>query len=491
MTRRVGTERNALAKTNKPVRASDGLQNVVTGMGTTQDKRAYTTWGTPRLLTRYELENMYEGSWLAKKIVNIPADDMTREWIHFIFDEADETADGDDRGPQFQLEKAEKKFQVRAKVNEALRWARLYGGSVIVIGTKDEDLSKPLNVEKLGKGSLRYLHVLDRWRVAPTGEVDTELGSPNFGKPVRYLIAESSVTIHHSRLLKFHGEQVPYFVWTRNGRWHDSSLQHVMDSLMNNDTVSQGIATMLFEANVDVIRHPDLADILTTQDGEERVTKRFQLAAMMKSFNRLLLLDKEEEYDKKQNSFANLDKIWTNFMVDVCGAADIPMTRLFGQSPAGLQSTGEGDLRNYYDMISSKQESDLRPQLEYLYEILTRSELGHMPEDFRFDFNPLWQMSEKDRSTVEKTRAERDKIYFDMGVLSEGSIARELHEVGTYRSLGEEDVKLAEELAELGHEAAVEGHARLMEGAPGEGEGDDTKGENGGNNQLAGVAQEE
>lgn len=490
MARRVTTEKAALAKTNKPVRAGDGLQNVVTGMGTTQDKRAYTTWSTPRLLSRHELENMYEGSWLAKKIVNIPADDMTREWVHFILDEANETGDAKN-GPQFRIEKAEKRFQVKAKVNEALRWARLYGGSVIVIGTKDGDLSKPLQVDKVGRGALRYLHVLDRWRISPTGEVDTDLESPNFGKPSYYQVAESSVRVHHSRLLKFDGEKIPYFVWLRNGRWHDSSLQHVMDSLLNNDTVSQGIATMLFEANVDVIKHPDLAETLTQEGGDERITKRFQLAAMMKSFNRILLLDKDEEYDKKQNSFANLDKIWTNFMVDVCGAADIPMTRMFGQSPAGLQSTGEGDLRNYYDMISSKQEGDLRPQLEYLYEILVRSELGHMPEDFRFDFNPLWQMSEKDRSEVEKKRAERDKIYYDMGVLTEGAIARELHETGTYRSLGEEDVKLAEELSELGHEAAVEGHARLMEGAAGEGEGDDTPPENGGNNQVAGVAQEE
>lgn len=435
--RAVKTADAALAMTRRPV--GDGLENVVAGLGTDRDKRSYSVWSDPRILTRQELENMYRGSWLAKKIVNIPADDMTREWLHVMFDDDSEES-------QFAIEQAEKRFALKRKVNEALRWSRLYGGALIIIGTKDKDLAKPLDVKNIRKGDLRYLHVVDRWRVSGAAALNRDLESPNFGMPDSYVIAESTVRVHHTRVLRFNGSKLPYFAWLRNAMWDDSELQHVMDSLMNCDTTTQAIATMLFESNVDVVKSEGLSDVLASKDGEAKVTKRFQVAALLKSFNRMLLLDGSESYEKKQNSFANLDKVLEKFMIDVCGAADIPMTRLFGQSAAGLSATGDNDVRNYYDMVSAKQEAELRPQLEYLYEILVRSELGTMPNDFRFDFNSLWQLSETEQATVEKTRAERDQIYVNLGAVPEHLVARELKERGTYRNMTDDDVELVEEL---------------------------------------------
>lgn len=457
--------------TRQPV--GDGLENVVAGLGTDRDKRSYSVWADPRILTRQELENMYRGSWLAKKIVNAVADDMTREWLHVTFD-------GEELGTT--IEQAEKRFALKRKTNEALKWSRLYGGAVIIIGTRDKNLAKPLDVKNVRKGDLRYLHVVDRWRLSPAGSLNRDLESPNFGMPDSYVLAESTVQVHHTRVLRFNGEKLPYFAWLRNAMWDDSVLQHVMDSLMNCDTTTQAIATMMFESNVDVVKSEGLADVLARKDGEAVLTKRFQVAALLKSFNRMLLLDGTESYEKKQNSFANLDKVIQQFMIDVSGAADIPMTRLFGQSAAGLNATGDNDVRNYYDMVSAKQEAELRPQLEYLYEVLVRSELGHMPEDFRFDFNPLWQLSETEQATVEKTRAERDQVYINAGVVTEALVARELKERGTYRNMTDDDIELVEELSKPMDENGEVGKApgaKPQEGGEG---GDDDE-------QVAGVAQ--
>lgn len=469
--REVKTADAALAMTRQPV--GDGLENVVAGLGTDRDKRSYSVWADPRILTRQELENMYRGSWLAKKIVNAVADDMTREWLHVTFD-------GEEMGTT--IEQAEKRFALKRKTNEALKWSRLYGGAVIIIGTRDRNLAKPLDVKNVRKGDLRYLHVVDRWRLSPAGSLNRDLESPNFGMPDSYVLAESTVQVHHTRVLRFNGEKLPYFAWLRNAMWDDSVLQHVMDSLMNCDTTTQAIATMMFESNVDVVKSEGLADVLARKDGEAVLTKRFQVAALLKSFNRMLLLDGTESYEKKQNSFANLDKVIQQFMIDVSGAADIPMTRLFGTSATGMNATGDNDVRNYYDMVSAKQEAELRPQLEYLYEVLVRSELGHMPEDFRFDFNPLWQLSETEQATVEKTRAERDQVYLNAGVVTEALVARELKERGTYRNMTDNDIELVEELSKPMDENGQVGKppgAKPPEGGEG---GDDDE-------QVAGVAQ--
>lgn len=443
--RQVKSADAALARTNRPVgdvaAAADGLQNVVSGLGTDRDKRSFSVWARPRVLTRDELENMYRGSYLAKRIVNSVADDMTSSGWHYEFDEESEEA-------KQAIERAEKKFAIPAKVNEALRWGRLYGGSAIVIGTGDvKDLAKPIDPEKVTPGSLRFLHVMDRWRIAPTGAINKDLGSPWFGLPDSYVLAESSVQVHCSRVIRFDGEKLPYFPWVANAYWHDSVLQHVLDALMNNDTASQGIASMMFEANVDVISGVGIAELLARKDGEAILTKRFQLASLMKSFNKTLILDKDESYEKKSNTFSGLDAVLASFRVEVCGAADIPMTRLFGQSPGGLNATGDGDLQNYYKMIASKQDSDLRPQLEYLYGIVGRSE-EFFDEDMNLVFDPLWEMSEKDKAAVENQRAQRDQIYIGESVIPPHVAAMDLKERGTYRNLTDDDIDAVKELNE-------------------------------------------
>lgn len=425
--------------TPAPRRVRDGLENLVAGLGTGQDKRSYTRYGVTAKLMQPELESMYRDSWLSKKIVNIPAEDMTRAWRTVAFDDAS--------SPNLKLiEQAEKRLCVQSKFSEALRWARLYGGCCIIIGTKDGEFEKPLEVKTIKKGDLKWLHVADRYRLTASGTVTADLDSANFGLPDAYTLADNGARIHHSRIIRFNGQKLPYYPWIANAYWDDSELQHVVDSVKNCAAASNSVASMMFEANVDIIKMAGLTDLLSTKDGEAKVIKRFASAALLKSFNRTLLLDESETYEKKSNTFSGLNLIMQQFVQDVCGAADIPMTRMFGQSAGGLNATGDSDIRNYYDMISARQNSELRPQLERLDEIMVRSELGVMPDDFSFTFGSLWQMSDTEKATMQKTNAERDQIYLTNGVIGEGVIAAELKENGTYSTLTDEDVELAQAL---------------------------------------------
>lgn len=439
--RRVKTPAAALSRTNAAIVADGGLENVVAGLGTARDKRSYNTYTLPTTMDRAQLEAMYRSSWLAKRIVNSVADDMTREWFDVSFDDEDpENAKAVERG--------EKRLQIPKKINTALKWARLYGGSVAILGIGDQDLSTPLDIETVKEGDLRYIHVLDRWRAWCSPTMCTDLGSQHFGKPDYYVLAESSVQVHHTRVLRFNGQELPYFLWQSNSRWDDSELQHVVEALKDHDQTTAGIATMMFEANIDVITSEGLNTTLASKDGEKLVTKRYQLSQLMKSMNRTLLLDGKEKYEKKSNSFANLDKVLEKFQIEVCGAADIPMTRLFGQSPGGLNSTGDGDIRNYYDMVSAKQEAEMRPQLEYLYAILCRSELGYTPDDLELTFKALWQVSATEQAAIDYQRAQTDQIYLTEGVLHEANVGKSLKARGTYPELTDEDIEMLQELVD-------------------------------------------
>ena len=106
---------------------------------------------------------------------------------------------------------------------------------------------------------------------------------------------------------------------------------------------------------------------LTEPEFANRLLERFSLASTAKGINGTLLLDKEEEYEVKSPSLGNLSEVITRFLEIVSGAADIPVTRLLGQSPGGHpHSTGEGDLRNYYDRVQAMQELEIGPAISIL-----------------------------------------------------------------------------------------------------------------------------
>jgi phage-related protein (TIGR01555 family) len=454
--RNVTRAHNALALTQKPIGASDaqtrrdlkavhaadGLSNIVSGLGTARDKTAYSNFfAMSRPLTRYEIENMWESCWQCARIVSAPADDMTREWRMFNF------AD-DPKSPQIEmLKQAEKVLQVRSKVNEGELWGGLYGGAIMVLGIKGvTDLSTPLIVENIRKGDLVYLQVLDRWRCSGLGTV-VDPTSWAFGMPEFYQLSESVVRVHHTRCIRFDGDRLPYFRWMANSRWHASKLQKPYDALIALLQTSGAISTMVNEANVDVIKREGLNDDMANADSEAKFIRRYGLAALLKGVNRMLLLDGQETYERKQFNFANLDKIQEKAEDTMCGAADMPRTRMYGASPGGLNSTGDGDLRNWYDKISSDQETKLTPKLDYLDQIFVRSALGSYPEDYKSSWNPLWQSSDAEQGALELQRAQRDQIYLQNDVLHAGVVAGTLLVKGTYPTLTPEDVDLATELA--------------------------------------------
>ena len=153
----------------------DGIHNVMTGIGSQHSKRAHNHYDYTSLNNYTQLEAAYQSDWLARAIVDYPAEDMTREWRSFKCGDAEI------------LQNDENHHQVRVHVEEALRWARLYGGSAILMLT-DQPLDKPLDLNKIKKGSLKNLLVFDRYFLsAPVMNVFNPL-APNYMLPETYFI---------------------------------------------------------------------------------------------------------------------------------------------------------------------------------------------------------------------------------------------------------------------------------------------------------------
>ncbi|UVL76601.1 DUF1073 domain-containing protein [Pseudomonas putida] len=393
---------------------SDKLVNLVANLGTERDKASGSVYA-PVMLTDQDLSNAYRGAWLPRKIVDIPPLDATRRWRGW-----QATRDQIEK-----IEAEEKRLDLRRKVKQALTRARLFGGSAIFIGTGERDTSGPLNPERIGKGGIKYLTVLSKRKLA-AGEIEQDPQSELFEKPKWYTLSGSQLKIHPSRLIIFIGAELPdpEADMVVDYGWGDSVLQAVFDAIKQSDGTNANVASLVYEAKVDVIKIPDFMQQLQDPAFEKQVLERIRLAAMAKGINGTLLLDAAEEYDSKQASFGGLPDVIDRFLQAVSGAADIPATRLIGQAPSGLSATGESDLRNYYDRIQAMQELDITPALSVADECLIRSALGSRDKKIHYIWNPLWQPTATQQSENSKRAAETVKILKESGLFPDEALSK-------------------------------------------------------------------
>ncbi len=289
-------------------------------------------------------------------------------------------------------------------------------------------------------------------------ELEFDLESPYYGQPKEYVLQNSkdykqSVKIHPSRMVRLIGLDPPDPML--NSGWGDPLLQVINDSVAAAGTVMQSLATMIHEAKIDVIKIPGLTEIFSTSEGTNRLIRRFSEANIAKSVINAIVIDGQEEWQRIGTNFAGMPEILQMYLQIAAGAADIPVTRFLGQSPAGMNSTGESDLINYYDKIASDQELRLSPALEKLDKAIIRSALGSIDPDIFYNWNSLWQVDDNVKADIAKKKADVSKIDAEAGLIPIEALARgrvnQLIEDGTYPGLEaavEEALKLQEFLVE-------------------------------------------
>lgn len=388
----------------------DGLRALAVGLGNVaRDKFAAADYAIPAL-TDDQLEAIYDSSWLAEKIVDIPPDDTFRQW-------RDWQAKPDD---QQKITELEKRLLVRKKLQDTDSASRLYGGAGLLIGTNQLDLSQPLAVER---EELRVLTVMTR-RELVVQELDRNPQSANYGKPIFYEIAVADgllqgARVHPSRIVRFVGKQHKSPFHSALGNewgWGKSVLKSVLDTIKVADATRANIASLVFEAKVDVIKIPNFMSQLADQRYKDQIVERMMLAMFIKGNNGALVLDKDEEYDTKQTSFASIAEIWRESRIDVAAGSNMPLTKFLGTSPGGLNSTGQHDMKNYYDMIESRQQIKITPACDMLDKLIVKTALGRVDDSIHYEWSPLEQTNEEERGRVGKLIAETSTILRDAGL---------------------------------------------------------------------------
>src|SRR3989338_8794693 len=376
----------------------DNWSNAVAGLGySLRDKVQHTEFTAGSLLSDETLESLYHSDDMAARICDLLPDEMLRQSFQIQIDNADLSQD---------LHKTLDALGAREKFNEALVWARVYGGSGLFIGADDgQDPNMPLNLNKTR--TVSFLSVLDKRELQPATWYRDPL-SANFGDVQTYRVENAE--IHESRLLIFKGTRTSKRRRMQNNGWSYSILQRLYDVMRQFNLSWQSTAHLMSDSAQAIFKLKGLhAQIAANKTAD--ILQRMELVDMSRSVARAVLLDAEDEDFKRDNyNFNGIPDLLDKFMLRLAAAARLPVSLLMGQAPAGLNATGDSDIRFFYDQVRAEQEHTLRPQLQRLVEILLACRGDQ--SSFTITFPALWQDTEQEKTNLRKTQADIHAIYF-------------------------------------------------------------------------------
>jgi phage-related protein (TIGR01555 family) len=420
-----GRRRDALHLAAQLVPRADSWMSMVSGQGVEgmDKRRASSVQWRGLLFTEHRAETLVAGNNLARRIVELLPYEATRRWIKTLnLGDADrDVRDDMDR------------LNARECFNTGWAWGRQFGGAAVLMVTDepDEDLAKPLDLKKVKR--LENLVVLNRWELdAWNSEIEVNLRDPNFRHPRYYRLSVTSggiripvnVKIHHSRLIRFHGQPLTPLLFIRNKYWGDSVFSGLMDPLANWDRSMDGVAAVLEEFRFIVHKMEDIADQIAAGN-HDKVLNRVRAAAAGRSLFGTMVADKSEDIVSQSESFAGVTDVLDRLADNLASHTDYPKIVLFNSSPdgGGLDGKGNSELQGWYSTVGARQTTYLAPKLDVFLKVLLAAKegpvRGNPPKDWDYEFEPLFNESAGEKALREKTEAESDGERLAQGVQDE------------------------------------------------------------------------
>lgn len=485
----------ALKHLNSPLvaqKTTDGFRNLAMKLGVAargEQSDNVLSDGTFRfnLITRNRilLEASYRGSWIVGRVVDCIAEDMVKAGIILT------TNEGADKLQEFKVQMS--RLQIWQRVRDTTAWGRLYGGAIGVLQIDGQRLDTPLDPETIEQGQFRGIAVYDRWQLNPVLSRVIEEG-PDIGLPAFYDIVlgsnlndpgqvpgqgsmsvapnttqpmsnESSqanyggtagapyaanVRVHYTRCFRMGGHKLPFFQAITEMMWDESVIERMWDRLIEFETATASAGGLIGRALLRTVGIEGLREILAAGgEAKSGLIEMFDYMRQFQTSEGLTLLDKNDTFQTTAYSFAGLSDILERFGEQLSGASETPLVRLFGQTPGGLNSNGDADIRNYYDSINAKQEAYLRNPMEIIIKVMWQSVFGEpKPKDLSFIFTPLWQMTAKDKADITALNTNSIITAHGEGLVDTPTAMKELKQAsadtGVFTNITDEKINEAE-----------------------------------------------
>lgn len=434
--------REILRRKNGAVRPhrEDGYVNLLNKYGTKQDNSEAYKFEREPVIPDMQLTGLYEGNGLFSKIIDTPAEEALKHGFDLNLKSDELNAFVEDALDDLEWEE---------KAATAIKWARLYGGALIVMLIDDgRGLEEPVDWEHIR--SIDELRVYERSIVQPdyASLYQQDYGGKGvgnrvskFGQPEYYYVSSiyGSFKVHESRCLVFRNGVLPE--QTSNATylfWGMPEYVRIRRALRETVTAHTDSVKLLERSVQAIYSMKGLASLLTTDDGENQVLKRLQLVDTSRGLLNSIAIDSEgEQYDFKTFQFSGIKDVIDATCNMLSALTNIPQTILFGRSPAGMNATGDSDFESYYNFVEKIQRLMLKRNLRTLLDVVFRAGIasGDVAEepDYKLEFKPLWSLSDTEQATVDQTKAQTALVkaqtaqaYVDMQALDPTEVRRRL-----------------------------------------------------------------
>ena len=434
--------REILRRKNGAVRPhrEDGYVNLLNKYGTKQDNSEAYKFEREPVIPDMQLTGLYEGNGLFSKIIDTPAEEALKHGFDLNLKSDELNAFVEDALDDLEWEE---------KAATAIKWARLYGGALIVMLIDDgRGLEEPVDWEHIR--SIDELRVYERSIVQPdyTSLYQQDYGGKGvgnrvskFGQPEYYYVSSiyGSFKVHESRCLVFRNGVLPE--QTSNATylfWGMPEYVRIRRALRETVTAHTDSVKLLERSVQAIYSMKGLASLLTTDDGENQVLKRLNVIDTARGILNSLVIDADgENYDFKTFQFSGVKDVIDATCNMLSALTNIPQTILFGRSPAGMNATGDSDFESYYNFVEKIQRLMLKRNLRTLLDVVFRAGIasGDVTEepDYKLEFNPLWSLSDTEQATVDQTKAQTALVkaqtaqtYVDMQALDPTEVRRRL-----------------------------------------------------------------
>lgn len=434
--------REILRRKNGAVRPhrEDGYVNLLNKYGTKQDNSEAYKFEREPVIPDMQLTGLYEGNGLFSKIIDTPAEEALKHGFDLNLKSDEVNAFVEDALDDLEWEE---------KAATAIKWARLYGGALIVMLIDDgHGLEEPVDWEHIR--SIDELRVYERSIVQPdyASLYQQDYGGKGvgnrvskFGQPEYYYVSSiyGSFKVHESRCLVFRNGVLPE--QTSNATylfWGMPEYVRIRRALRETVTAHTDSVKLLERSVQAIYSMKGLASLLTTDDGENQVLKRLQLVDTSRGLLNSIAIDSEgEQYDFKTFQFSGVKDVIDATCNMLSALTNIPQTILFGRSPAGMNATGDSDFESYYNFVEKIQRLMLKRNLRTLLDVVFRAGIasGDVAEepDYKLEFKPLWSLSDTEQAAVDQTKAQTALVkaqtaqaYVDMQALDPTEVRRRL-----------------------------------------------------------------
>ncbi len=390
-----------------------------------------------------------------RRIVETIATEMTRKWVRLINRKGDEqTQDRIDL-----LTDAMERFGVRDAFRKVTEGDGFFGRGHLYIALDGDQVGEELNTpigngrdaaskQKVRKGKLLRFQPVEAVWAYPQGYNSTNPLDADWYCPSIWHVQGKAV--HRSRLLTFVGREVPDLLKSAYAFGGLPMTQVARPYVENWLRTRQSVSDLIAQFSVSGVEGMNLADALASGSAEN-LQNRIDMFVAMRDNRGFMALNTGEKFFNVATPLGTLDKLQAQAQEQIASICGIPLVKLLGVTPSGLNASSDGEVRVFYDFIKAYQEKLFSDNLKRVIGFVQLSEFGDVDEDIGFEFEPLWQMSEAEKADVAVKRTQA--IMAAEPALNGDVVLRELREMGdatgVFTQITDEDIEEAENAAPL------------------------------------------